>query len=175
MESKEYAIFNKGENKIVYSQLVVATVDGTAYHLVKKHDRNKDGHKIWKDLCQWYDGEEVRTEAAESSRSKLESLVLMEGSNASDYVNKFLNYYRYLEKIPGEEYSRSHAVQKFLANIKDKSYSGTVSFCRNSRLTIDKCVSKIRLNERELSRARRDERRHRGVTRRLEVELDMDG
>ena len=64
LESKEYAILNKGENKIVYSQLVVATVDGTAYHLVKKHDRNKDGHKAWKYLCQWYDGEEVRTEAA---------------------------------------------------------------------------------------------------------------
>ena len=172
--SKEYAELNEGKNKIVYSQLAVATVDGTAFHLVKKYDSTKDGHAAWKDLCKWFDGEEVRTEAAETARSKMESLHWTEGSNASDYVNKFLNYYRYLEKIPGEEYSKSHAVQKFLANIKDKNYAGTVSFCRNSRLSLDECVSKIRLNERELSRSRREERRFRGVARRLDVDLDME-
>ena len=125
-------------------------------------------------MCKWFDGEEVRTEAAETARSKMESLHLTEGNNASDYVNKFLNYYRYLEKIPGEEYSKSHAVQKFLANIKDKNYAGTVSFCRNSRLSLDECVSKIRLNERELSRSRREEKRFRGVARRLDVDLDIE-
>ena len=67
LDSKEYAASNKGENKIVYSQLAVATVDGTAYHLVKKHDVSKDGYKAWKDLCQWYNGEEFCTEAVESA------------------------------------------------------------------------------------------------------------
>ena len=170
LSSKKYSEENQDKNKIVYSQLSVATVDGTAYHLVRNHDDSKDGHKSWTDLCEWYDGDEVRTEAAENARSKLEALTLGDGGSASDYVNKFLNYYRYLEKIPGESYSKSHAIQRFLAGIKDKNFQATVSFCRNDRLPLDECVSRVRANERELSRKRREERRIRGVVRKLDNE-----
>lgn len=169
LTESEYSEKNSCKNKIVYSQLSVATVDGTAYHLVRNFDDTKDGHAAWKALCEWYDGEEIRTEAAENARSKLEALALHEGGNASDFVNKFLNYFRYLEKIPGEQYSKSHAVQKFLGSIKDRNYAGTVSYCRNGSLTLDACVSKVRLNERELSRKKRSERTLRGVIRRMET------
>ena len=89
LTESEYSEKNSCKNKIVYSQLSVATVDGTAYHLVRNFDDTKDGHAAWKALCEWYDGKEIRTEAAENARSKLEALTLHEGGNASDFVNKF--------------------------------------------------------------------------------------
>ena len=95
---------------------------------------------------------------------------LYPGSSASDFVNKFLNQYRLLEKIPGEGLSKTHAIQKFLGNIKDKEYNNTISFCRNNNCDLDTCVFKIRMHERELIRERGERRHLRGMVRRLKNE-----
>ena len=46
----------------VYSQLAVATVGGTVYHLVKKYEGAKYENSEWNDLCQWHDGDAVKNE-----------------------------------------------------------------------------------------------------------------
>jgi hypothetical protein len=38
LEDEVYAAMNDCLNKVVYSQLAAATVDGVAYHLVSKHE-----------------------------------------------------------------------------------------------------------------------------------------
>ena len=38
LTDKEYALQNPRLNKVVFSQLSVATVDGNAFHLVKRHE-----------------------------------------------------------------------------------------------------------------------------------------
>ena len=69
-----YAKDNPRMNQVVYSQLVVAMVDGTAYHLVRQHEEQKDGHKAWIALCEWYVGDQIQNETLESLRSKLDTL-----------------------------------------------------------------------------------------------------
>eukprot|EP00957_Ditylum_brightwellii_P053505 4055057-Ditylum_brightwellii.AAC.1 len=39
-----YALRNSRLNRVVHSQLLVATSSGTAYHIVKQHDTEKDGN-----------------------------------------------------------------------------------------------------------------------------------
>ena len=41
LADKDYAIKHKKMNKIVYSQLSVATVEGNAHHLVKAHETSR--------------------------------------------------------------------------------------------------------------------------------------
>ena len=48
-------------NCVVYSQLSVATVGGTAYHLIKKHEDDENGYVAWNALCEWYDGNSVKS------------------------------------------------------------------------------------------------------------------
>ena len=64
----EFSTSKPRMNKIVYSQLSVATTDGAAHHLIKTFDDVKDGHKAWKALCEWYDGDAVKRENAEGIR-----------------------------------------------------------------------------------------------------------
>ena len=137
-------------NKIVYSQLAAATVDGTAYHLVQQVEISKDGHQAWVNLCEWYDGDMIQNETAENLRVKLENLKLHSGITGSEYVNKFLSWYRDLEKVPGEGYSKSHAVYLFLKNITDPDYLPSVTFCRNTNATLDKSIAAIRKHARIL-------------------------
>src|SRR5687767_14688062 len=42
-----FARMNQRMNRVVYSQLAVATVDGTAYHLVRRFEEEKDGFGAW--------------------------------------------------------------------------------------------------------------------------------
>ena len=70
-------------NCVVYSQLEVATVGGTAYHLIKHHDNNNNGYEAWNALCDWYDGDEVNIEISYLLRPKLESYGITLVSNAA--------------------------------------------------------------------------------------------
>ena len=167
LSSSEYAKDNPTQNKVVYYQLSVATVDGTAYHIVYKYNDDKDGHMAWMELCKWYDGEDVRTEAAQTARSRIEGLLLYPGMSASEFVNKFLHQYRTLQKIPGEGYSKSHGIQEFLKSIKDKAYENTVSFCHKNNYDLDTCIFKIRMQERELIRERSERKNIRNIVRRF--------
>ena len=60
-----YAMTHSKMNKIVFSQLAVATVDGTAFHIVLQFNDEKDGYKAWKALIEWYEGDVVKNEMAE--------------------------------------------------------------------------------------------------------------
>jgi hypothetical protein len=165
LEDAEYARNHERLNKVVYSQLAAATVDGTAYHLVQQFETNKDGHAAWENLKEWYDGDMIQNETAENIRVKLENLTLHTGMTGSDYVNKFLAWYRDLEKIPGEGYTRNHAVYLFLKNISDPDYQTSVTFCRNTNATLEKCIAAIRKQERDIQQKRLEKRRFKATLR----------
>ena len=95
-----FAASNPRLNSIVYSQLAVTTIDGTARHLVQVYEGTKDGHAAWNALTDWYDGPSVKSETAEAIRDKLEMLMLTSGTSASDYINKFMSYHYELSIIP---------------------------------------------------------------------------
>jgi len=61
-----FATNNPRMNRVVYSQLAVATVDGTVYHLVRQFEGQKDGHEAWMALCGWFDGDQIWNETSES-------------------------------------------------------------------------------------------------------------
>lgn len=166
LTDEEYATKHKRLNNVVYSQLAAATVDGTAYHLVTKYETTMDGHKAWKHLCEWYDGDQVKHETAEMLRAKIESLKLHSGITADEYLNKFLNWYRDLERIPGEAYTPSHAKWLFLKNITDPEYKATVAFCKNTNANLDACISAVRKLERDLQQEKFERRQMRGTVRR---------
>ena len=105
-------------NKIVYSQLAAATIDGTAHHIVAQMSDTKDGHAAWHALSEWYDGDIAKAETAEELCVKLQELTLSQGMDAMSYINKFLIYLCDLNKIPGEEFSASHGVSLFLKNFQ---------------------------------------------------------
>ena len=154
LESHSYSNARPRMNTVVYSQLAAATVDGVAYHLVRKYELTKDGNAAWANLCEWYDGDVIQSETAENLRVKLENLRLHSGVSGSEYINKFLAWFRDLDKVPGEGYTKSHGVYLFLKNITDVDYQTTITFCRNTNATLDGCVAAIRKQERDLQQKR---------------------
>eukprot|EP00957_Ditylum_brightwellii_P080822 6148165-Ditylum_brightwellii.AAC.1 len=52
LSNPEYADKMRSQNRVVFSQLSVAMLGGTAYHLVKQHDKDKDGHAAWNSLIE---------------------------------------------------------------------------------------------------------------------------
>ena len=167
LSSRTYANENIRMNKIVYSQLSAATVDGNAHHLIKAHDTTKDGHAAWCNLCEWYDGDVVQSETADELRSKLDTHKLHPGVTATSYLNNFLTWNSDIAKIPGEALSESHSVYMFLKNITDPDYKATVQFCRNNNTDLMGCVSAVRKTERDLLRQRAEKRRFRHPIKRV--------
>jgi hypothetical protein len=96
LDKASIAVANPWLNKVVYSQLSVATVDSNSHHLVKKHEKTKDGYACWQSLVTWYDGDTIKNETSEDIRAKIDNLNLHSGTTASNYVNKFLTYCREL-------------------------------------------------------------------------------
>ena len=108
IEDEVFAESNPKMNRIVYSQLAVATVDGTAYHLVKQHEDSRDGHGAWTALITWYDGDSVKYETAKTIRSRLETLWISQGKLVEHYTNKFQTSVQELDRIDGEKYLANH-------------------------------------------------------------------
>ena len=79
---------------MVYSQLSVADVGGSAHHITKKHEDDKNGYVAWNSLYECYDGDAVKNETVDSLISKLESYHLTLASNASQYINNFLTSFQ---------------------------------------------------------------------------------
>ena len=152
-------------NRIVYSQLAVATVDGTAYHLVKKFEDSRDGHEAWNALLTWYDGDSVKNETAETIRARLEGLKLHQGSSAENYINKFQTSLQELDRIDGERYSASHKIYLFLRNIEDNEYGTIVTILRSGGSTLENAITTLRKAERDLI-AKRGNKRRGGYVRR---------
>ena len=65
LEDHLYAVTHPDINKVVFSQLLLATVEGTAYHLVHCHEDDGNGHGAWQSLKDWYDGDAVKYETVE--------------------------------------------------------------------------------------------------------------
>lgn len=122
LDSEEYSEDNPRYNKVVFSQLMVARVDETGYHLIQEIESTRDRHATWKNLCEWYDGEDMQLETTEGIHIKLDNLCLHPGISASYYINKFLAWYCNLAKIPGEGYMKSHAMCIFLKYITNEDY-----------------------------------------------------
>jgi hypothetical protein len=134
---------------LLFFQLAVATVDGTAHHLIKQFEETKDGEAAWAALVDWYDGDLIKNETAEALREKLEQLQLHQGMAASEYVNRFLMRYHELDQIPGERLTSNHARYLFLRNITDPKYEITVEYLKNQGSTLHECVAAIRQRERD--------------------------
>ena len=166
LTDREFADENPRMNRVVYSQLAAATIDGISHHLIKQHEVNKDGHAAWNALITWYDGNTIKNEIAESLRNKLEVLKLHQGTSASQYINQFLTWYHNLERIEGESYSPGHIVYLFLQNITDPDYHGTIVFLRNNDANLDDAVKSIRKAERDLMQKRVEARKQKSYVRR---------
>jgi hypothetical protein len=158
----------------VYSQLAAATVDGVGYHLVQQFEVDKNGHAAWQNLCEWYDGDMIQNETAENLRNKLDNLRLHSGVSGSEYVNKFLAWYRDLEKIKGEGLSPGHATHLFLKNITDNDYESSVTYCRNGDLSLEKCIAAVRKQERDIQQKKLDRYRLKATLRRMKKDEDSD-
>jgi hypothetical protein len=174
LEDTEYAMSNERLNKVVYSQLAAATVDGVAYHLVQQFESDKNGHAAWKNLCEWYDGDMIMNETAENLRNKLDNLRLHTGVSGSEYVNKFLAWYRDLDKIKGEGLSKGHATHLFLKNITDSEYQSSVTYCRNTDCSLEKCIAAVRKQERDIQQKKLDRHRLKATLRRMRSSGDSD-
>ena len=121
LNNQQYALANPRLNKVVYSQLSGATVDGNAFHLVKRHEESKNGYQAWVSLVQWFDGDTVKNETSEDIRVRMENLILHSGTTATQYVNTFLTAQAELDAILGEGNSPSHSVYLFLRNIQESN------------------------------------------------------
>ena len=88
-----YSGQNTQMNRVVYYKLLVATVVGTAaYNMVKQHEDYNNGYVAWRFFCEWYDGGDVKNEAADYLRSNLEIYHLTLASDESKYINNVLSY-----------------------------------------------------------------------------------
>jgi hypothetical protein len=151
LNDRTYAIQNPKMNKIVYSQLTVATVDGSAYHLILQHDAGKDGNAAWNSLIDWFQGDIISSETADGYRTKLTNLKLAAPTTAAEYINKFVQYTHNLEQIPGEGYSKSAQLQLFIRNIVDEDYIQTATWLRTaSTLTLQEAINALRKTERDV-------------------------
>ena len=88
-----FAEKNQQTNHIVYPQLAMKTVGGTAHHLVKRFEDTKDGNAAWESMCEWYGRDVIKNETKKSLRSKLESYHLTLSSNTENDINNFLTAY----------------------------------------------------------------------------------
>lgn len=174
LQDRRFADRNPKMNRIVYSQLAVATVDGTAYHLIKQFEDSKDGHAAWQALIEWFDGDVIKNETAESLRTKLEKLKLTRSLKAEDYINKYLTWMSELDRIKGEKYSDSHKVHLFLRNIEDSDFGTTVEILRKQNSTLEECVTTVRKTQRDVAEKRSRDRKE-SKLRRVKDKDNSDG
>lgn len=168
LTDQPFSMANPRMNRIVFSQLSVATANGDAYHLVLKHNNTKNGHGAWNELLNWYDGDAVRSETADTLRVKLHNLKLREPTSGSQYINCFNQYIHHLDRIHGEGMSESHKIQIFIRNIEDDDYMDVALHLRNSEVqSLEKAISAIRKRERDL-REIKGKRKTPFLTRRID-------
>ena len=89
-------------------------------------------------------------------------------------MNKFLAWYRDLEKIKGEGLSKGHATHLFLKNITDSDYQTSVTYCRNTDSSLEKCIAAVRKQERDIQQKKLDRHRFKTTLRRMRSSDDSD-
>eukprot|EP00957_Ditylum_brightwellii_P044584 3380778-Ditylum_brightwellii.AAC.1 len=137
LKKKSTAASNLQLNQVVYLQLTVATLGGTAYHLVKAHEKEKDEYEAWQLLLEWYDGDELENKTANLLRARLDDYCLSTSSGASHYINNFLTLYQELGNITNEGWSESHVLNVFLKGVTDPSYEMSVMIKRSKNESLD--------------------------------------
>ena len=95
-------------NQAVYSQLALATVRGSAHHLIKQHGDNRNEYGAWNAFREWYDGDSVKNKAVDSLKSKFEDYHLKSVSNTAQYKNNFLTSFRYLKNSLRNHFGKSY-------------------------------------------------------------------
>ena len=165
LDEQIYANRNIVDNETVFHLLQVATADGNAAHLVDKHEDERDGNAAYQELVKWYEGDELTTETAEDVREKLSKISLSSKTFASQYINEFLQYTKYLDDL-GESYTESKTVSIFLQQINDPDYLSTVEACHMNKYDIHTCIEQVRSKERRLTRERSGSRKGQVTIRR---------
>lgn len=147
LTDRAYATNNKHDNRSVWSQLAMATLDGEGYHLVEQHEENQDGHAAWKSLEGWYESEHLTSDSADDLRSKLNQNRLSSGITANTYISTFRILIKDLGRIPGEALSESQTRQIFLDNIDDSRYKNDVDAIRRDHKPLSDAFIIIRATE----------------------------
>ena len=174
LDEQTYANRNIVDNETVFHLLQVATADGNAAHLVDKHEDERDGNAAYQELVKWYEGDELTTETAEDVREKLSKISLSSKTYASQYINEFLQYTKYLDDL-GESYTESKTVSIFLQQINDPDYLSTVEACHMNKYDIHACIEQVRSKERRLARERSGSRKGQVTIRRNGNNYNEDG
>ena len=82
----------KTRDRELYFMFKKALYQGAAYHLVERTSAAESGHKVWKDLHEWFGSAEVSRTVIDYYRNKLNSLRLTQTSEANDYINEYQCY-----------------------------------------------------------------------------------
>jgi len=166
LKDTSYARRHPKKNRILFSLLASATIDGTANHIVQDFEETADGAGAWDALCSWYDGDVLLTETAENTQDKLRHLKLKPGVSASDCINKFLTWKKDLNKIEGEGWSDRTARYNFLENIVHEECQITKANLMTTNASLTDCVVALRKRERQIMKEQRDKRMLKQTVRR---------
>ena len=71
LEDSDYAGRHNAKNRIVYSQLSGALNNGTARHLIERHEETQDGYAAWQEILDWFDGSSVQAALATTTEPPL--------------------------------------------------------------------------------------------------------
>ena len=133
-----------------------ALFQGAAYHIVERTSAAESGHKVWKDLHEWFGSVEVSRTVIDYYCNKLNSLRLTQTSEANDYINEYILCSSTLE-AKSEGYTVETKLTKFLDGIEDDDYDVAVQNLRSdSTKTFHDAVLRIRTREQELLKSQRD-------------------
>ena len=93
----------------VFAWLIESTSDGSACWLVSQHKSNMDGHAAWQSLCAWCDGDEIKTQIAQSFRNRIHSAALIPGRTGSHFINDFMSAHHQLKEMPEHRMTEAEA------------------------------------------------------------------
>jgi len=166
LECYVHSADHETDNEVVYTLLAGATINGTARHVVAKHDSTKDGHMAWQELCYLFDGESRLLTTAKRLREKLQTTCLYAASNSDRYLDSFLETYRDLESHGGHM-SEPEAIGLFLDNIHDPDYYSWKTAIKLHKLSLDEHVLQFRERADDINATRTNRKRLRQHIRRL--------
>jgi hypothetical protein len=63
-------------NAVIYAQLSVALLEGTAHHVIFPYNKTKNGYRAWQALHQWFDGEDLVYKQSVKYKEKISTMKL---------------------------------------------------------------------------------------------------
>jgi len=130
-------------NHRVYYLFEGATNDGSASHIVRGHEEERNGGAAWHTLKDWYESKTTSSDIAKTCRLKLQALELTPKGDANMYVSEFIRFMNQLEDMNEGEHPAS-LMDQFLDQIKDNKYEVRVTNLRmNNGKTLETCIEAI--------------------------------